>query len=96
VQVTGARETTRGYQVKAEVCLRKVPSGFDFFVPVSLSPWAVAAGGNRVKATSKGSTFDETELTEGDCNAGWINFNTKGKKVSTIHYRNSLGENVHW
>lgn len=102
VKVGVVRQHKDGFAVMAQACLLRDVPGFDGYVPSTLDPWTVTAGGKAVKGDGddERTTYDtDAVLSPGDdfgaCNSGWIFFPTKAP-VSQIRYANSLGEKGSW
>ena len=94
VTVKNVRQSGANYDVSVEVCVRRIPSGFDFVVPVSVAPWSVTTAGGRTVKPAKGGTFKSSELDKDSCASGSIRF--KASSVKKINYANSLGERATW
>jgi hypothetical protein len=93
-QVLSTRTVGSTYKVRAEVCLRELPPADPVTAAVSIRAWSVLAGGERIFASSKLSSYPKTYLVPGSCQQGEIGFATQGQPVTKIIYQNSVPEKV--
>jgi hypothetical protein len=95
VQASRLRPPSDGYELLAKVCVRHTVAS-DPTVRVSSDPWTVVVNDERVRASGSAGSYRTVHLHRGQCNSGWLAFQTPAGAIEEIRYANSLNERAIW